>query len=85
MTVGQLAHGAQIGHRYGLSAGRIVGDGYNDERHTPFVFAHGLFKFGYVNVAFERMLQLGVAGFVDGAVNRKSLAAFDVAFGCIEV
>ncbi len=85
MTVGQLAHGAQIGHRHGLSAGCVVGYGHDDERHAALVVGHGLLQLVDVNVALEGMLQLCVAGLVDGAVHGERLAALDMPLGGVEM
>ena len=85
MAVGQLPYGTEISHRNRLSAGGVVGYRNNDKGHMAFVFGHGFFKFFDIDIALEWMFELGVAGFVNGAVYSKSLAALYVAFCSVEM
>ena len=78
-------HLTQVFERNGLSAGGIVGDCDDDERHlVALIFKHFL-EFGYVDVPFERVFELRVFGFVDGTVNGGGMARFDVPFCGVEM
>jgi hypothetical protein len=85
VAVGEFADGAEVGHGNRLAACGVVRHRYDDKRHVAGVLAHGFFEFFDVDVAFERVFELGILGFIDSAVNSKSLAAFNVPFGGVEM
>ncbi len=84
MTVGELAHGAQVGHRHGLSAGGVVGDSDNDKGHVSGL-CHSFFELVDIYIALEGMFELSVAGLIDSAVYGKGAAALYMAFSGVEV
>ena len=77
---------ADVAHRHGLAAGRVVGDGQHDARDfLARVLAQELFELGDVHLTLERQLFLGVGRIVDRAVHGVAAAEFDVPFGGVEM
>ncbi len=74
VAVAQLRYLADVGHRYGLSAGRVVRDGQHDCRYALLgrLLQH-LLQLGRVEVALEGNLQLRVGSLVDRTVDRVRL------------
>lgn len=84
ILVSYFADGFQVFHRDRLSASGVVCDGDDDEGHmVAMLFEHASELLG-IDVAFEGNFELGVLGFVDGAIDDGGVAAFDVAFGRVE-
>ena len=77
---------ADVAHRHGLSACRVVGDGQHHARNfLARVLAQELFELGDVHFAFERQLLLGVGRLVDGAVHGVAAAELDVSLRGVEM
>ena len=83
--VAEFAGLADVLHAHRLTADGVVGDSEDKERHVALVLLQYLLEFLEADITLERHFQLGVVSLGHGDVDGKSLAAFNVTLGSIEV
>ena len=86
MLAANRADGFDVLHRHGLAAAGVVGHGQHDQGHALAAGAlNQALQRGDVHVAFERMLQAGLAALGDDQIDRLGADELDVGAGGVEV
>ena len=86
VAAAQLGGLADVAHRNGLAAGRVVGDGQHHARDLLLrVRLEHVLQLLQIHFTLERKLLLRVGRSVDGAVDRMAAAELDVALRGVEM
>ena len=81
----ELAHAAQVFHRNGLAAGRIVGNGNDNERYATGILLQCFFELLQVYITLERNFELRIFRLVDRTVESCGVATLYMSFCRIEM